>query len=826
MAYTGYINPEVAKMYGIPYSQLTAEQRKILHADSVRRAKLIKERQEAVLRNNLKAFDDEAKMERVLASIYKDCQKQILADVTSTIAKVKKSGGDWSYANQSALTRSRGLFEQITAELTKLGQKEQILFMQGLSNIYTDQYLRQIYELGQSITVKANFNRLNPALVRKTLDYPWSGAMFSDRLWNDKETLGKNLRVGLTQSMILGEGIPEITDRINRNINTSRYNAERIARTETKRVTYCAHNDSYEDMGVEELEYHTAGERSSSVVCSTCHADRGKIYKRGTEPTLPRHPNCKCVYIPVVSDEFGDNELNELTGSVRGAENYEKWRKAEEEKLKKEANKEKTPEDLIRERIEQDKAQGKAYRDGINAQISTKTKEHDDLPATYNDQIAKIEAEKAKYKLEAEAKQAELDRLHADRDKLSQKRSELVDLLDAGKITEEECDERSSLLSEERKALRAKISGVEDEVYQITQSVTALEDKVRAINREIADKQRAIMQEIKDLNDKVRESLDLELDFDLDIAFVGSDSSSLMRYNHIEEFRSMRSALRANPTFDYDKYKAELVQVAQRMDEEALIIHSKLSAVVEKNWYDSLDGSSSAHYSPWKKRVNMRMSDNSKERSLGTGLQGSWHTKYHEEGHQIDNLLGAVSDFMEAGSKGYGGSVWKAFSSPHTAYGEQFKEAIEKDILDFLNTAIRYCNDEQGMSYKPLTSLSRITRDARLAFSRYGNYLTSNLSDTKVNTQLMILTDAIGCFTKGNLCPYDYGYWGHRKAYCKDQGIWGATSETWATFFYMRTCGSEEEVEMVKKLMPSTWSSMSKAFSDIAEYCKKSNLSY
>ena len=326
MAYTGYINPEVAKMYGIPYSELTAEQRRILHADSVRRAKLIKERQDAVLKNNLKAFEDEAKMERVLASIYKDCQKQILADVTATIAKVKKAGGDWSYANQSALTRSRGLFEQITAELNKLGQKEQILFYNGLSNIYTDQFLRQVYEIGQSIPVKANFNRLNPALVKKTLDYPWSGAMFSDRLWNDKETLGKNLRVGLTQSMILGEGIPEITDRINKNIDTARYNAERVARTETKRVTYCAHNDSYEELGVEELEYHTAGERSSSAVCSICNADRGKRFKRGEEPTLPRHPNCKCVYIPVVSDEFGDNELNELTGSIRGAENYEKWK--------------------------------------------------------------------------------------------------------------------------------------------------------------------------------------------------------------------------------------------------------------------------------------------------------------------------------------------------------------------------------------------------------------------------------------------------------------------------------------------------------------------
>lgn len=331
MANVGYVNKEVAKMYGIPYSELTPEQKKILHEDSMRRAKLIKEREEAVLKNNLKAFEDEAKMEKVLASIYASCQKEILASVTETIAKVQKAGGDWSYANQSALTRSRGLFEQIGEQIKALGQKEQITFRQGLSNIYTDQFLRQVYDLGQSITVKANFNRLNPALIQKTLDYPWSGAMFSDRLWQDKERLGRNLRVGLTQSMILGEGIPQITDRINKGIDTARYNAERVARTETKRVTYCAHADVYKDTEVEELRYRCAN-GGDSRTCQYCRADNGKVFKRGEEPTLPRHPNCRCVYIPVVSDTFEDNELNELTGSVRGSENYEKWREAEAKK--------------------------------------------------------------------------------------------------------------------------------------------------------------------------------------------------------------------------------------------------------------------------------------------------------------------------------------------------------------------------------------------------------------------------------------------------------------------------------------------------------------
>lgn len=328
MAETGYINPDVAKMYGIPLSKLTPAQRKILKKDGERRAKLIKQREEDVLKNNLKAFADEAKMERVLEQIYKECQREILADVAETISKVQKAGGDWSYANQSALTRSKGLFEQIDEQIRKLGGKEAYVFTQGLTGIYTDQFLRELYGLGQVQAVKVNFNALNPLMIKKTLDYPWSGAMFSDRLWNDKATLGRNLRIGLTQSMILGEGIPQITERINKNINTSLYNAERVARTETKRVSYCAQSEIWEQNGVKELRYRCAN-GGDSRTCSFCSGDNDKVFVKGEEPTLPRHPNCRCTYIPVTKDYFEDNELNELTGSIRGAENYEKWREAE-----------------------------------------------------------------------------------------------------------------------------------------------------------------------------------------------------------------------------------------------------------------------------------------------------------------------------------------------------------------------------------------------------------------------------------------------------------------------------------------------------------------
>ena len=350
-----YVNEAVRKMYGIPLSQLTPEQREILRQDGIRRAKLIDERQKDFMRNNRRAFEDAEKLNKVLASIYGSCQKEILGNVAETIAKVKKAGGEWSYANQSALTRSRGLFEQINKELIKLGKEENTVFRTNLQNIYTDQFLRTVYTLGQTQTVKSSFNMLNPRLIQDTLDYPWSGAMFSDRLWLDKDRLGRNLRVGLTQSMILGEDMDRIADRVGANINTSKYNAMRVARTETKRVTYSSQAAAFEDQNVGEVRYMAANNGGDSRTCDLCKEDHGKVYKLGEEPSLPRHPNCRCWYIPVVKDTFEDNELNELTGSVRGAENYEKWKEKEAARIKA-AQEAKQSEEIIKAKVTADTA--------------------------------------------------------------------------------------------------------------------------------------------------------------------------------------------------------------------------------------------------------------------------------------------------------------------------------------------------------------------------------------------------------------------------------------------------------------------------------------
>lgn len=816
-----YVNEEVRKMYGIPLSQLTPEQREILRQDGIRRAKLIEERQRDFMRNNKRAFEDAEKLNKVLASIYGSCQKEILGNVAETIAKVKKAGGEWSYANQSALTRSRGLFEQINKELVKLGKEENTVFRTNLQNIYTDQFLRTLYSLGQTQTINSSFAMLNPRLIQDTLDYPWSGAMFSDRLWLDKDRLGRNLRVGLTQSMILGEDMDKIADRVGANINTSKYNAMRVARTETKRVTYSSQAAAFADQGVDEVRYMAANNGGDSRTCDLCREDHGKKFKLGEEPSLPRHPNCRCWYIPVTRDTFEENELNELTGSVRGAENYEKWKEKEAARIKAAqelADKEKSPQDLITAKVMEDMKRAQDERKVLSLQIDTLESERDKIPTQYAKTLSDLELKKSSYRDIINKKADEIDAINAEMAEISKKRIKAGDLLDAKKISEEEYDKIAEEVRKERRVKKDLVNQKNDEIAEAEFKIRETEQEILETKREIQKKQDEITSKIQKLNDAIMKSMENDKDRYLDIEYVGD---SMERYAQADLFKSLREGHRSIKSFDMDTYKEELVQMAQRMDKDALTIQKKLSHLIQGNEYSQ---KKAGWYAPADKKVHMDMSSNTHERSLKNGLKGAWQTKFHEEGHQLDDIVSRIEKIAGKAKQSF---FDRAFTSSSFPTGKKIQDVIEKDLIKFVNTAIDYSNTKEGQSYKAINGLGRVTSDARYAFTRYMVHLTSGGMDSKTTCQLGVLTDAIGLFTKDKLGRNMLGFgWGHDSSYNKKRGRDGSASETWATFCALRVCGNKEEVDMMKKVMPETWDCMNKIYHEIAVYLEEHDLEY
>ncbi len=98
------------------------------------------------------------------------------------------------------------------------------------------------------------------------LTYPWSGANFSDRLWKNKTALVDTVRETLTQGMIRGDSIKDMSKAIADKLGQSYSNAERLVRTETSHIHNTAEIDAYNAAGFEEYEFRASiGERTCKV---------------------------------------------------------------------------------------------------------------------------------------------------------------------------------------------------------------------------------------------------------------------------------------------------------------------------------------------------------------------------------------------------------------------------------------------------------------------------------------------------------------------------------------------------------------------------------
>ena len=108
------------------------------------------------------------------------------------------------------------------------------------------------------------------------------------------QDLLKNQLSGLLQSgMIQGKNPRVLARELKKAFDTSRYNAERLMRTELARVQTEAQKQSFERNGFEEYEFI-----ANSGCCDICQGLNGKHFKVAKmtpgENAAPLHPNCRC----------------------------------------------------------------------------------------------------------------------------------------------------------------------------------------------------------------------------------------------------------------------------------------------------------------------------------------------------------------------------------------------------------------------------------------------------------------------------------------------------------------------------------------------------
>ena len=92
------------------------------------------------------------------------------------------------------------------------------------------------YDIQSRVGWVSEVAKLTPSMIQDAVSYPWSGAMFSDRLWQNKNALVFNIREIITQSLIQGKNLPETSKALSNKMGQSYKVAERLVRTETSHL--------------------------------------------------------------------------------------------------------------------------------------------------------------------------------------------------------------------------------------------------------------------------------------------------------------------------------------------------------------------------------------------------------------------------------------------------------------------------------------------------------------------------------------------------------------------------------------------------------------
>ena len=210
-------------------------------------------------------------------------------------------------STNSQLSRLEALLGQIDLKLNDLFEEGVSQMKAEFGESFREGYYKKIYDLQSRAGFMSEIAKINEDMVEKVLNYPWSGAMFSSRLWQNKQALLFHLREVLTQGIIQGKSVAAMSKELSARMGQSYKAAERLIRTETAHFHGEADKAAYEAAGIEEYEYVAT---LDARTCAVCGALDGKHFKledaKAGVNYPPMHPNDRCTTVEYDPDDAMD----------------------------------------------------------------------------------------------------------------------------------------------------------------------------------------------------------------------------------------------------------------------------------------------------------------------------------------------------------------------------------------------------------------------------------------------------------------------------------------------------------------------------------------
>ena len=186
------------------------------------------------------------------------------------------------------VNRLEMLKAQIGLELVSSFDEMQKFFEQKLTDRTLEEFERQAGILGESV---GDVTLAASSIVGAS----FHNATFSQRIWANQDLLRSEISKLLQTGMIQGRHPDVLARELRKQIDVSRFNSERLMRTEMARVQTEAQMQSFDRYGFDEYEYLAC---HYGDVCAACKALDGRHFKTKDampgENAPPMHPFCHC----------------------------------------------------------------------------------------------------------------------------------------------------------------------------------------------------------------------------------------------------------------------------------------------------------------------------------------------------------------------------------------------------------------------------------------------------------------------------------------------------------------------------------------------------
>ena len=158
------------------------------------------------------------------------------------------------------------------------------------------------------------FGAPSPDQVKAVLNAEFNGKDYSQRIWQDRDKLARELKNMMSAAIINGENSRVVSQKLAQRMGVDFSHAQRLIRTEQSRVLNQAHADRIQKEGIKKYRFVAIHDDRT---CGRCLKKDGKSFAfKDRKVGLnfpPLHPHCRCTIIADMDpDDDGKDWLDNL----------------------------------------------------------------------------------------------------------------------------------------------------------------------------------------------------------------------------------------------------------------------------------------------------------------------------------------------------------------------------------------------------------------------------------------------------------------------------------------------------------------------------------